>query len=937
MISPAVSSPPRFVVGIDLGTTNSAVAFADTRMAERRVRLFPVVQWVAPGEWQARDVLPSFHYSPVRGELPASTLPWESEFPGYVTGVLAREQGANVPGRLIVSAKSWLSHSGVDRTANFLPWQGAADVEKLSPAEVTARYLGHIRAAWNHAWPEHLLEHQDLVITIPASFDEIARELTVAAARKAGLPRVVLLEEPQAAFYSWIHKQGEQWDKRVKPGQRILVCDIGGGTTDFTLIQAQPSEKGHPRFHRFAVGEHLILGGDNLDLALAHFIEQKDGHKLEARQWTVLVRKCQHLKELMLGDSPPESCLVNIPSTGARLISGALNVEVTRAEVAQLLVEAFAPRVKIEEKPIKRRSGFQEFGLPYAPDHAITRYLAAFLTAHAGLAEGNGQEAVRPDVVLLNGGLFESAQMRQRLVEVLSSWFGGPDSWAPLVLENERLDLAVAIGAAYYGLVRRGLGVRITGGLPRSYYIGVQQEEKLAALCLVPAGMEEGQEIQLERSFQLLIRQPVEFPLFVSSLRTTDQPGAMIEIDPGQLSPLPPIRTVLRAGKHAGARETAQVILHGRLTEIGTLELWCSEVDGSRKWKLDFDVRSATQTDQVAHAGEGERAGFIDENNARQCLELVEFSFSRNPVELPPERLVKRMEEVSGLSRHEWPPSLLRRIWETLLSLEETRHRSVSHEGRWLNLLGFCLRPGYGMALDDWRVAQTWNLFPRKVSHANNELCRAEWWILWRRIAGGLVPGQQRMLAEPLISALKSRSRSEKGSQRGGKSKSASASEFRFGPHETQEVWRLLGALELLAQPAKSDLADFLSGELARKGLEAWDGAGVWALGRIGARVPMHASLNAVLPPETVEPWIRSILQAASLPPAVFLPLMLLCRRTDDRYRDIPDALRKEVLERLSGTAVPAHFLKLIRETGELETTEKELVFGETLPPGLRL
>ena len=481
----------RYVVGIDLGTTNSAVAFADTTDAELPVQVFPVPQVVAAGVVERRETLPSFHYQPARDELPvgALALPWEPR-PTFAVGAFARDQGVKAPGRLVASAKSWLSHSGVDRTADLLPWHAAADVEKLSPVEASARVLGHIRAAWNAAHPAEPLETQDVVLTLPASFDEVARELTVRAAARAGLPKIVLIEEPQAAFYAWINKHRDDWHDRVQAGQTILVCDIGGGTSDFTLIRARPGDGGKVAFHRVAVGEHLILGGDNLDLALAKHLEAEltSGGQLEPRAWESLVRQSRGIKETLLADEAPASLSVNLAATGAKLIGGGLRAAANRDTVRRLLIDGFLPQTPLAAPPHARPSGFQEFGLPYAADPAITRHLAAFLTAHRDiLAEdavagsAAGVDPARPDVVLFNGGFFASDVLRERLLSVLGDWFtdgvtGPPDTpplYRPAVLDNDRLDLAVARGAAYYGLVRRGHGVRIAAGLARTYYVGV--------------------------------------------------------------------------------------------------------------------------------------------------------------------------------------------------------------------------------------------------------------------------------------------------------------------------------------------------------------------------------------------------------------------------------------------------------------------------------
>jgi len=969
-------TPSRFVVGIDLGTTNSAVAYVDTAESPWRVRTFAVPQLVAPGQVEARETLPSCHYEPAVGELGAGALrmPWQKTDPDHVVGFFARDHGAMVPGRLIVSAKSWLCHSGVDRTAPLLPWHGAPDVERLSPVDASGRYLAHVRDAWDAQHPDHALAQQDIVLTLPASFDEIARELTVKAASRAGLARVVLVEEPQAAFYAWIYNHTDDWEKLVSPGQKILVCDIGGGTSDFTLIRVRGgagagkgdrhllceapsgpfrqkvpvpfSGGGKVQFHRVAVGEHLILGGDNLDLALAHDIERRlagDG-KLEPRQWAVLVRKCQIVKETLLGNAAPERLTVTLPAGGSRLIGGGLQVELTREDAHGLLLDGFFPRVRLDDKPASRRSGFQEFGLPYAPDAAVTRYLAAFLTAHRHVALDETEAATdhdpaRPDVVLCNGGLFESGAIRQRLLDVLTGWFRPEDpKWQPIVLDNDRLDLAVARGAAYYGMVRRGQGVRIAAGLARTYYIGVEgphpsplpkgEGTMTLAVCLVPAGVEPGHDVDLSsRRFDLLVSQPVEFPLFVSSTRLTDKPGELVTIDREQMTPLPPVSTVLRTGKK-GESGSISVELHARLTEIGTLDLWCSQTEGRRSWRLQFDVRSATQTDLVAHESAAEREGFLDESIWQRTEKLIQDTFGPDGKEKP-EGLVKRLAEAIGASRNDWPASLLRRIWEALIELEPGRRRSPVHEARWLNLLGFALRPGYGLAVDDWRVAETWRRLQGGLVHPA-AMCRAEWWILWRRIAGGLTAGWQQALADPLLGPIRGlHHQTTTGRGRGG--------DFSFGSHESAEIWRFLGSLEFLSVPIKIELGGILLDLLPRRKLEAVRPAIAWALGRIGARQPLYGPLNTVVPPEAAAAWLKKLMELRYDDPMAYLAIMLLARQTDDRYRDLSERLRAQVLAWLTKRAAPQHFLQLIEHSGTLDTEEQGLIFGESLPKGLRI
>ncbi|MGO9114976.1 MAG: Hsp70 family protein [Thermoguttaceae bacterium] len=991
------NAPSRYIVGFDLGTTNSAVTYVDTTEEPWQVRVFAVPQLVAAAQVEARETLPSFHYQPGPGELPpaALRLPWaaaKSAEPPSVVGFFARDHGAVVPGRLISSAKSWLCHSGVDRTAELLPWHGATDVQRLSPVEVSSRYLAHTRAAWDARFPQYPLAQQDFVLTLPASFDEVARELTIKAAALAGLPRVVLIEEPQAAFYAWIDAHRDHWDQLVQPGQKILVCDIGGGTSDFTLIRVRRGEGGKVQFHRVAVGDHLILGGDNLDLALAHYLEQRltngDAAKpqavgqgkrgLEPRQWAMLVQRSRQLKETLLGPSAPERLTLSLPWSGSRLIGGARQVEVQRSEVYNLLVEGFFPRVSLEDRPSRRSSGFQEFGLPFAPDPAVTRYLAAFLTAHRHVAMEDvdlpaGQDPARPDVVLFNGGLFESPVLRQRMIDALQHMFG--DDWEPMVLDNDRLDLAVARGAAYYGMVRRGRGVRIAAGLARTYYMGVDSCQLsvasrghgplpaaspespdaspptvhcplATALCLVPAGVEPGHDVNLsERRFDLLVSEPVEFPLYVSSTRLTDRPGELVAFDREQMTPLPPIRTVLRTRKK-GETETVAVNLHARLTEIGTLDLWCSEVAGKRSWRLQFDVRSATQTDVAAHESAAEGEGFVDEATWQECLAAIQQVFGPGgPINLDgpikpdgilksdstekPEGLVKRLSAVTGMNRNGWPTSLCRRLWEALIDSESGRRKSPVHEARWLNLLGFSLRPGYGLAVDDWRVAETWRLVQGKLVHPS-VASRLEGWILWRRIGGGLLAGQQQALAEPLLGPIRGLHRLVVGGKgRGG--------DFGFQPNETAEIWRLLGSLELLPVSLKIELGEILLDLLPKRKMETARPAIVWAVGRLGARTPLYGPLNTVVPAETAGHWLKRLIDSFGGDPVGGLAVMQIARRTDDRYRDLSQKHRDAAAAYLTKESAPSHFVTLVQSGGSLDREEQGLVFGEALPKGLRL
>ena len=921
--------PSRYVVGIDLGTTNSAVAYVDTHETPWQVHVLPIPQLVAAGEVEARETLPSFHYQATTAEANSGALrlPWSEEHPSAAVGFFARDQGTQTPGRLIASAKSWLCHTGVDRTAELLPWQGVADVDRLSPVEVASCYLRHIRDAWNAAFRAEPLAKQQLVITLPASFDEVARELTVRAAAEADLPRVVLVEEPQAAFYAWVYRHSDDWHQRVQPGQKILVCDIGGGTTDLTLIRVRASERQGDRiqFQRVAVGDHLILGGDNLDLALAHHVEHKlvgDG-KLQPQQWDVLVRSCRRAKETLLSDDAPQRLTVNLPGSGSKIVGGGLQAVVDRSEVEELLVDGFLPGVRLDEKPLQRRSGFQEFGLPYAPDHGITRYLAAFLNAHRDRV--SGADAARPDIVLFNGGFFASTILRQRLVDVLTSWFQTPnETWKPLLLDHDRLDLAVARGAAYYGMVQRGEGVRIAANLARSYYIGVEGDQP-TAICLVPGDAEPGCELELaELTLQLTISEPVEFPLFVSSTRLTDISGQVVAIEPEQMLPLPPIRTVLRATRRR-EKGTVPVKLHARLSEIGTIDLWCSEVGNDRIWRLQFDIRSTTQTDLVAHDSGAESEGFFDESKWHACRDVIGGVFAPQGRDDPVD-LIKQLAKTLQTSKRQWPTSLLRRMWEVLMELETGRRRSAPHEVRWVHLLGYALRPGYGFALDDWRVAETWRSVRGKLIHGSAEQSL----ILWRRVAGGLSRGQQLAIAESSLAAI----RALHGRFTGGKRR---GHESLLNPNDSIEIWRLLGSLELLSVPAKIELGDIIVELLPKRKLERVRDAMAWALGRVGQRVPVYGPLNTVVPLDKAAEWLQVLMSQDSGRTTDLLAAMQLARRTADRHRDLAESLRQEAASWIGKHGGRDHLVKLAVDGGSLDHEEQSHIFGESLPRGLRI
>lgn len=915
----------RFVVGIDLGTTNCALCYVDTLEAEWRVETFSIPQWVDIGQLESRETLPSFHYELAASESVGNGLPWQKETAASCVGVMARDAGQRHPGRRISSAKSWLSHDGVDRTADFLPWHGDADVPRMSPVAASSRYLAHLRAAWDHARPDAPLDQQDVVITLPASFDEVARELTIQAAKQAGLRRVYLIEEPQAAFYAWIDRHRDDWSELVQPGQLILVCDIGGGTTDLTLIRVRPAgdDGDQVQFHRVAVGRHLILGGDNMDLAVAKLAEAKIGQsgqaeQLSATQWDRLIQAARNVKESMLGDARPNTYTINVAAEGSKLLAGSIQVELSADEIDEALLDGFFPSVELSDRPLSGQSGFQEFGLPYAADAAITRHLAEFLTEHrrSGLDEHDQESAVRPDLVLFNGGVMGASAIRQRIIGSLVHWFQGVgETWEPRVLSSPRLDLAVAHGAANYAMVRRGQGVRIAANLGRSYYMQVHDEPP-SAICLIPGNAEAGQRFRADdHPLELQVGAPVQFPLWVSSTRLADRVGELVKIERSEMSALPPICTALVRGRR---REDTQLHVHveSELSEIGTVGMFCVDADQGKRWKLEFDIRSTLETDRGAHEGAGESAGIVDNETVESCADAIAATFGESS-ELKPNQVIKKLQSVTETSRNGWPPSLLRELWQFLVDFEEGRRRSPQHEARWLNLAGFCLRPGYGVAVDDWRVQQTWRVLHGKLAFPASQ-SRTESMILWRRIAGGLTAGQQQQLAAPMVASLRGKA-------------------GRLEPHEATERWRLVASLERLSVSEKTELGEIALRELQRQKNLKLRPALLWALGRLGSRQPAYGPLNTAIPVRQVEAWIETLIAIDPAEPVVPLTLVQLGRKTGDRYRDLGDEVRTRAAKYLAGKDAPEHFVTLLAEGGSLDRDEENAVFGDSLPLGIRL
>ncbi len=941
----------QYLVSIDLGTTNSVLAYA---VPGGDVQLFEVEQLTAPGEVGSAALLPSSRYHPAAGEFAAGELqlPWPepavADAPsGAVIGRLARTLGGQVPGRLVASAKSWLSHTGVDRMAPILPWGAADDVARISPVAASASYLAHLRAAWNTRFPSAPLELQQVVLTIPASFDEGARALTLQAARMAGLPSLQLLEEPQAALYDWLYRHRASLAQELAEARLVLVADVGGGTTDFTLVKVDMVD-GAPQLTRIGVGNHLILGGDNMDLALAHLAEQRlaantaapgaaasaPPQRLSAARLAQLTERCRAAKEALLSDEAPEQVSVTLLGAGSRLIGGSRSVALQRGDVERIVLDGFFPLNAAQQPAQLKRGAIVEFGLPYASDPAITRHLASFLRQHASAARqalGQPDEGTLPvpDTLLLNGGVFRSARLAQRLAATLAGWRGQPLR----VLHNDDPDVAVARGGVAYALGKQGMAPTIAGGSPRSYWLLLDNARAPGvtrrAVCLLPRGSASGHEVRLaERSFALRLGRPVRFHLATTLADATPpQAGEVADLAPDDLTALPAIATVLRDSSDAGARKEITVQLTARLTEVGTLEVHC-EGHGQR-WQLEFQLREHEAGDGSAEdgaAGTGAEAALPA--RLPDALEKIDriFGSRAQQVDIKEVRQLRsQLEHLLG-SRERWATPLLRRLFDALLERAKGRRRSPEHERAWLNLAGYCLRPGFGHTLDEWRIEQLWAIFDSGVQHHKDSQVCAEWWTLWRRVAGGLTPAAQLRLLDDFAFNLQ-----------------ADASERGRRPvtlvnGSEEDMLRLGASLERIPSAYKAEIGNWLVGELPKAKDLARQTRYLWALGRVGARRPFHGSAHDVAPAETVEQWLQAVmlLDWRKVEPAGFAAAHL-ARMTGDRSRDINDTLRAEVLRRLTAAGAPPSWPAMVREVVQLDQASEQRMLGEALPPGLKL
>jgi molecular chaperone DnaK (HSP70) len=913
----------RYIIGIDLGTTNSALSYIDTEHSYLTVQSFSIPQLGGVNRVQSSLTLPSFCYLVLPGEWPEGSLslPWNSN-PTLFAGQFAKKQGARVPTRLIQSAKSWLCNVSANRREKILPVEATDASLRLSPVEASAFYLSHLRDAWNakmaKGQPSLELEEQEIILTVPASFDEIARSLTVEAARQAGFLHITLLEEPQSAFYSWIAQHEKEWQTLFQGGEAILVCDVGGGTTDFSLIEILEQE-GKLTFQRMAVGNHLLLGGDNMDATLAYFIENKikeqHGVTLDSTQWLRLQAEVRTAKESLLSPiNHEEEYKIVLQGTGSSVVKGSLSTTLYSKEVKQLLLDGFFGIYPLEEAlRLKVTRGVRTMGLPYEDEPLITKHLAKFLDTAQSTKKEKGV-----DYILFNGGTLKPDLFRSAIEQSLTFWFPHKKLTR---LSGENLDLAVTRGAAYYGKVRRGLGVRIQSGLPCSYYLKIVVENpkgefSTQALTILSRGAQEEHSFCPEQIFSLHPNKPVAFYLLTSHIRLHDKEGELVEIDPVEMQPLPSIQTILRFGKKIlPEKETSLPIRLGiRLTPIGTIDFWLESQVSEHRWDLEFQLRSVTGQ-EAPHL----RAfsNLQDEKFEKGHLDHVTQSIREyfHP-HTNPTKIMEQLESQIGKARNEWGPTLLREMWQILLEVASKRKISTAHEARWWNLAGFFLRPGFGFPLDDFRLKEIWKIVLADLKNTRDSEVLIQMWICFRRIAGGLNKGQQMQIATEIFPLVLDK----KTGKLGGKHKNEL--------YAYSERIRALAALERIDVSMKIRLGHALVERISQSQGASHE---FWALSRIGARHLLHASIGAVIPKDIVVSWIEKLLNSAPTQKEnLQFVLTQFARKTDHREINLPDNLIKKIVH-----AFPS-IQSSLKET-QISHADQNKIFGDHLPMGLTL
>jgi len=917
---------PRFSIGIDLGTTNCAMAFEALDGATAGRELFLVPQWETATRFAEASTLPSFLYlaSP---EEAVQISGHSTERAEWIPGRFARTRAADAPGRVVHSAKSWLCHHSVDRSAPFLPWRSdEIPVEKrISPVRASALLLSYLRAAWDakFAGDGARFNDQEITVTVPASFDAAAQRLTLDAAKEAGFSESVrLLEEPQAVFYWWLESGAQRNDAlenlRQSRVRHLVVIDIGGGTTDFTLFEIDPRSNDSPsEIKRIAVSEHLLLGGDNIDLAIAHHVESRLGtsEPLSEVQWNFLVARARDVKERCLSEDSGSVFTVSVPGRSSRLLAGTLSAQIQRPEIESIVLDGFFPECDRKVQPATTQAGLREWALPYATDSAVTRYLADFL-----------RDRPNVDAVLFNGGTLYPESLRRRLRTEIARWQNGAE---PLMLVNSEPSLAVAKGAAHFGSIVHRHDQRIQAGAARAIYLEVHRASAensktsgRALLCILPGGALAEEEFRVSQNgLELRVNRPVQFQPYYSLRREKDRSGTLVEWNDREFHRLPPLQTTAKLAGSEQEGNRLPVALTTRINDLGLLRVACVSADPRQPgtWPLEFDLRphqagsrSTEQADDGADTAGGPGVD-SDQLEKAQTRITVLFSGPLNPRDkLSATNLLKSLEQILRKPKADWNCLLIRSLWRSLNESLQGRKTSVEHEETWLILAGYFLRPGFGAPGDEARIDSLWRIHAEGLKYPGkrNQL---QAFILWRRVAGGLNQERQTAILAPELSRIRT--------------------------NAPAELVRLAGALERIDIATKSDLfEEFLRTAHAAAVNKQHAAPYLVALGLLLNRSPLYAGREFVLPPALVEKAYDDLSDLDWADPALgeIQTLFLRAgRMVDDQKIDLPKSLRDKVASKLQKAGVSPAKVARLRSYVPVAAADRANLFGESLPPGL--
>lgn len=905
----------RYIIGIDLGTTNSSLSYIDTESKTLAIHPFLMTQLADVGYIQKSDSLPSFCYLAKENEFPKNSLilPWQAKEEDILVGLFAKKQGAKMPLQLVQSAKSWLCHKAASQRDPILPPLDEEGIKKISPVEATSAYLKAIKNAWNYQMAkgryELEFENQEIILTVPASFDEVARILTVEAAKQAGFLQVTLLEEPQSAFYSFMENYKHKFEDKFKPKELILVVDVGGGTTDFSLIEVQKNEES-VNFLRKTVGDHLLLGGDNMDALIAYLLEGKVKRLTKEQRFAFHLAARAAKEKLLSSDELSYKCILQ--GRGSKVIEESVAIEITKKEVEDALIKGFFEFCPFEEtKNLQKTAGIKTFGLSFEDEPSIIKQLRKFL---------HQAEVKSLDYILFNGGALKPQIFQDAITSALNKWF---KEKTIEVLPTASLDLAVSRGAAYYGKARRGLGFKIFGGSSKGFYLKVEdQEKKEIAICLLPKGAEEVFSYTREAPFFALPNKAALFQLYASNVRLHDVSGDLVEIKEDEMLKLPPIHTLLRFGKQEFSKlseDKIPVHLNVLLTPIGTLELSLKSAISNHKWNLEFQLKNASLQENAVHLlGKAREDETFDVKDLSLAKEAIAESFSKDS-QYKREKLMERLESLLGRKKQDFPSSVLRAFFDTLLTLSDNRNINSDYKSCFFNLAGFFLRPGYGYPLDDFRIKNLWKIIlsERKTTLTTDNYIQKL--IFYRRIAGGLNKGQQLQLMNEVMPDL-----------RAGKLEVKKGETYQY-----YEKLRTFSSLELLDSVSKMKVGNALL-ERMQKGIGTE--ADYFALARIGARHLAYASFSHLISLKIVEQWIEKLLVIKNLDvgKSAFL-FSQLAKKTDLREFNLPDELIEKILKHFEGTDYFNLLRKSLLEVSSLSENEQAAIFGESLPIGLSL